>query len=179
MELEIGAWKIRSWSLGDVKALVKYANNRGVWKNLRHTFPHPYTEKDARAWIKKALRDEPETYFAIASSKEAIGAIGLKLHEEGSRRSAEIGYWLGQPFWGKGIATRAVRTLTAWAFQNFDLERIFAYVFEWNHPSARVLLKAGFVREGRLRSRPTKYGKPVDHFRFAILREDLNRRHPE
>jgi RimJ/RimL family protein N-acetyltransferase len=171
MQFDIDEWQIRSWQPGDEAALIRHANNRKIWLNLRDAFPHPYTEDDARAWVQLAMEQNPQVNFAIASYEEAIGGIGLRLQEDVFRRSAEIGYWLGEPYWGKGIATRAVRALTEYAFANFDLARIYGEVFEWNPASARVLEKAGYTCEGRLRKSVTKDGKTIDRLVYAIIRE--------
>lgn len=171
MEIAIGQWKIRSWEFGDVKAIVKYANNRKVWINLRDSFPHPYTMNDAMDWVISAKTLNPETHFAIASCEEAIGGIGIVLQTDVYRRSAEIGYWLGEPFRGKGIATMAVRAITEYTFANFDIVRIYAHVFEWNRASARVLEKADYTYEGRLRKSVFKDGKTIDQLIYAIIRE--------
>jgi RimJ/RimL family protein N-acetyltransferase len=171
MIIDLGEWQIRSWRPGDAVALARYADNRKVWINLRDSFPHPYTRKDARDWIRQAKEQNPETQFAIASTEEAIGGIGLLLQYDIYRRAAEVGYWLGEPFWGRGIATKALRALTEYAFAQFDLARLFATVFEWNPASARVLEKAGYQCEGRLRRAVTKDGKTIDEFLYSIIRE--------
>lgn len=170
MELLFGEWKIRSYSARDKDALIKYANNRNVWINLRDSFPYPYTEKDAKAWIHFALNQKPESNFVIANGAEAIGGIGLVPQADVHRLSAELGYWLGEPFWGKGIASQAVGIFTEYAFANFDLVRIYAFVFEWNRASARVLEKAGYRLEGRLEKSVIKDGQIIDQFLYAILR---------
>lgn len=141
--------------------------------NLRDSFPFPYTEMDARAWLGAAILQVPETAFAIATEDEAIGGIGLQPQYDVYRTSAEIGYWLGEPFWGKGIATLAVRGLTAHAFKTFDLVRIYASVFAWNPASARVLEKAGYRLEGRMRGAVIKDGKITDQLLYGITRDDL------
>lgn len=172
MALSIGnGWQIRSWQPQDVAALAIYANNRKVWINLRDHFPHPYTLQDAVAWTQRARERVPETDFAIASPEEAIGGIGLTLQSDVHRRTAEIGYWLGEPYWGRGIATGAVRALSQYAFAHFDLVRLQACVFQWNHDSMRVLEKAGFTLEARLRRSVTKDGKTIDMVIYALLRE--------
>jgi len=171
MRLDIGEWQIRSWQPGDEAALVRHANNRKIWLNLRDAFPHPYTEDDARAWVRFAMAQNPEVNFAIASYEEVIGGIGLHPQSDVHRRSAGIGYWLGEPYWGKGIATRAVQALTEYAFANFDLARIFGEVFEWNPASARVLEKAGYTYEGCLRKSVTKDGKTIDQLVYAVIKE--------
>ena len=155
---------------GDETAIVKYANNRNVWLNLRDSFPYPYAEENARAWLRKVRKCEPERDFAIVCNHEAIGGIGLHPQRDVYRRSAEIGYWIGEPFWSKGIATRAVRAFTDYALANFDLIRIYASVFEGNVASARVLEKAGYTFEGRFRKAVTKDRKTLDQLIFAFVR---------
>jgi RimJ/RimL family protein N-acetyltransferase len=170
VDLDIGGgWRVRSWRPGDEAALVKYANNRNIWINLRDAFPHPYTRSNARAWVQRSARQRPATQFAIASEQEAAGAIGFLLQEDVYRRSAEVGYWLGEPFWGRGITTRALRALTDYAFAQFDLVRLYATVFEWNPASVRVLEKSGFTFEGRLRKSVVKDGKTIDQFLYAMV----------
>ncbi len=171
MHIEIDAWQVRSWRQGDQDAIVRYANNRNVWRNLRDYFPHPYTMRDANAWIDWVKREDPEVNFAIASPNEAIGAVGLRILEDVYRRSAEIGYWLGEPFWDRGITTLALRALSDWAFERFDIVRLQAAVFEWNAASARVLEKAGYEFEARMRQSVTKDGQTIDQLLYARLRE--------
>ena len=113
----------------------------------------------------------PETNFAIASATEAIGGIGLELGRDVHRRSANVGYWLGEPYWGRGIATGALRAFTEFAFAEFDLVRIDANVYEWNPASARVLEKSGYECEGRLRRSITKDGQTIDQWLYAIVRD--------
>ncbi len=170
MELKAGEWTLRSWTMADVPSLVKYANNRNVSRNLRDIFPYPYTEADALAWISGNQGREPTTAFAIASSKEAIGGIGVHPQADVYRRSAEIGYWLGEPFWGRGIATKAVAALVQYAFATFDIVRLDAGVFESNPASMRVLEKNGFLLEGRLRMHVTKDGRTMDLFVYGLVR---------
>jgi len=170
MELDLGRFGIRSWRSGDEASLVRYANNRKIWRNLRDEFPHPYTLADARQWIERASVVGPETSFAIVLAGAAAGSIGLRLRDDIYRRSAEIGYWLGEEFWGRGIATEAVRALTGYAFASFDLCRIYAGVFEWNPASMRVLEKAGYELEGRLRQSVTKDGQTIDELLYAVIR---------
>ncbi len=162
---------MRPWQSGDEAALVKYANNRNVWINLRASFPHPYTASDAAEWVQSRKDQNPVLDFAIANEDEAIGGIGLTLGEGEYRRSAEIGYWLGEPFWGKGIATEAVRALVKHAFTNFDLARLYAYVMEWNPASMRVLEKCGLQLEGRLRKSVVKDGQTIDQLLYAIVKD--------
>jgi len=170
MQLDIGdGFRIRSFAHDDAGALTRYADNRNVWLGLRDRFPHPYTVADATTWIDAMLRQQPETHFAIASAGELIGGIGLELQEDVHRLAAEIGYWLGEPFWGRGIATRAVHALTGWAFGQFPLVRICARVFSSNPASARVLEKCGYELEGRFRQAVIKDGQLLDEFVYARL----------
>jgi [ribosomal protein S5]-alanine N-acetyltransferase len=169
MELAFGEYKLRNWTESDQSSLVKYADNSKIWINVDDIFPHPYTSRDARFWIRETSRSK--TDFAIATDEEAIGGIGIRLQPNIYRRSAELGYWLGEPFWGRGIVTKAVKTMVEYAFNNFDLVRIYALVFEWNPASMRVLEKNGFKREARLEKHVTKDRKTIDAILYAIIRK--------
>jgi len=171
MELELKTCVIRPWRPGDEESLVEHANNYNIWRNLRDRFPHPYTMEDARKWIRLAGEESPQTNFAIVVDGKAIGGIGLVMNGDIHRCSAEIGYWLGEAFWGRGIATEAVRALTQWAFDNFDLSRIYAGVLEWNPASMRVLEKAGYQLEGRLRKAVVKQNRVMDELIYSIVQE--------
>jgi RimJ/RimL family protein N-acetyltransferase len=170
MELNLGHFRIRDWRRGDEQSLVRQANNRKIWLNVRDRFPHPYTLKDAEEWIKKATADPSGNDFAIAVDDAAVGGISIFLQTDIFRRSAEIGYWLGEEFWGQGIVTAAVRAMTEYAFSHFDICRIYAGVFEWNPASMRVLEKAGYEFEGRTKKSVTKDGQTMDEFIYAIVR---------
>lgn len=171
MELDLGVCSIRSWRREDRKSIVRHANDRDVWINLRDRFPHPYTLADADDWLRHVAHADPETDFAIAVGHEAVGAIGILLQDDVGRRSAEVGYWLGKTYWGQGLATAALRAMTEWSFARFDLCRLYAGVFEWNLASARVLENAGYLLEGRLRQSVTKDGQTVDQLLYAIVRK--------
>jgi len=170
VELPLGEWSIRSYRADDVAALARAADNPRVAAGLRDLFPQPYSEDDGREWISSVLAARPETHFAIAAADEVIGTIGLTLQSDVHRRSAELGYWLGEPWWGRGIATLAVRAVTPWAFERFDLLRIFATVFSNNPASARVLEKAGYELEGTLRRAVVKDGRILDQRMYASVR---------
>lgn len=169
MRLKLDRCEVRSYVIEDVRSLALHANNRKVWLNLRDRFPHPYTEADGRAFIEAALSREPQTSFAIAVDGAAVGGIGFSLHEDVERVSAEIGYWLGEPFWGRGITTEALRAVTAYAIERHSLTRVHAVPFEWNAPSFRVLEKAGYVLEGRMRRSAVKDGRIVDQLLYAYV----------
>ncbi len=138
--------------------------------NLRDAFPHPYTQSDADRWLTVANKYDPPRNFAVVVGGSAAGGVGLVLREDVYRRSAEIGYWLGEPFWGRGIMTAAVRATVAYAFENFDICRLYAGVFGGNVASTRVLEKAGFTFEARLRQTITKGGRTRDELVYAMLR---------
>jgi RimJ/RimL family protein N-acetyltransferase len=173
MEIKFGNYKIRSYEKTDLTALIKYANNFNVYKWLKDSFPYPYTEDDAIAWLSKCIEQDPETNFAIADDKELIGAIGLKFFDDVFIHNAEIGYWIGEPFWGKKIITNAVKEMTKFGFNHFNVNRIFANVFEGNPASARVLEKCGYSLEGILKKAVFKEGKFLNQFIYAILKEEF------
>src|SRR5258708_993642 len=153
---------VRSWRASDAEALLRHANNRNIWLNLRDAFPHPYTKHDARAYIRSVRERTPETTFAIAVEDEAVGSVGVLLRTDVERLWAEIGYGLAEPFWGRGIATEALVALTQYAIGAHGLTRIYALPFAWNLASCRVLEKAGYVLEARLRRSAIKDGEITD-----------------
>lgn len=169
MNLQLGTCRVRSWEPRDVPSLVANADNRKIWLNVRDRFPHPYTRRDAQLFIKSARQMQPETSFAIAVGDEAVGGVGFVLQQDVERVSAEIGYWLGEPFWGRGIATEALRAVTAHAIEHHGLTRVFALPFAHNASSVRVLEKAGYVLEGRLRRSCIKNGEIVDQLQYAFV----------
>lgn len=160
---------IRPWKRDDSAALVKYANNRNVWLHLRDAFPHPYTEASAAAFLEMVFGQNPTTFHAIATEEEAIGGIGISINQDVHRLTAEMGYWLAEPFWGKGLMTEAVRRFTESVFESFPLVRIYAEPYATNPSSCRVLEKAGFTLEGRLRSSVIKDGQILDQLLYARI----------
>lgn len=173
MHLPAGPCFIRDWHESDLVSLVEHANNRKVWLQLRNRLPHPYTDADGRAWIAFATSEDPSTNFAIVYENEAVGGIGLVLQNDIGVGTAEIGYWLGEPFWGKGIVTAAVKAFAGWAFEEFELRRLYAGVMIDNHASRRVLEKTGFVLEGVHRQHVIKDGVVKDQAYYALLRSDF------
>lgn len=171
MQIKFGEWQLRSFQPEDAPALAKYGNNRAIWRNLWDRHPYPYGIEDAEEWIQFAIGQEPETIFAIASREEAIGCIGMLPQDDVARISAEVGYWLGEPFWNLGVATGALRALTEYAFSELGLIRLYATVMEWNPASARVLEKAGYQYEGLLRKSVIKDGEILDQWLYAIVRD--------
>jgi RimJ/RimL family protein N-acetyltransferase len=170
IELKLTTCTVREWRPSDVDSLVAQANNIKVWRNLHDAFPHPYTRADAESWIEKTSAQHADTVFAITVDGKAVGGIGFHRGVDVHRLTATIGYWLGEAYWGRGIASEALRAVTEHAFANFDFERLEAYVFEWNVPSTRVLEKAGYTREARLRKKVTKEGRTADCFLYARVR---------
>ena len=164
---------LRPWQPGDEPALVRHGGDRDVWRNLTDRFPHPYTHEEAVRWIAVARDEVPDGgALAIELDGEAVGGVGFERKEDLARLSAEVGYWLGRSVWGRGLATEAVRLLSAHAFATRDLERLQATVLVWNPASARVLEKCGYAREARLRRAAAKDGEVVDTWLYARLRGD-------
>jgi RimJ/RimL family protein N-acetyltransferase len=171
MDIVLPRCRLRAFREGDQPSIARYANNRQIWINLRDRFPHPYTLADADSWIREVADQDPPTQCAIEVGGEVAGGVGLTLQADIYRRSAEIGYWLGEPFWGRGIMSEVVPAFTAYGFAAFDVCRVYAGVFEWNRASAHILEKAGYVLEGRLRKSVTKDGQTMDQFLYARVRE--------
>lgn len=170
MEIDLGICKVRPWKFSDKEALARYANNRNIWINLRDAFPNPYTLDDAEVWLNMVVNKKPVTQFAIEVDEKSVGAIGFIIKEDVQRIQAEIGYWLAEEYWGKGIAARALKAVTEYAFKNFDLKRIYADVFEWNKGSMRVLEKAGYELEVRQKKSVIKNGEIIDQFVYVKYR---------
>ena len=160
---------IRSWRDSDRESLLRFANNRKVWRNLRDRFPHPYTEADADAWF-AFCRDHPEhAGWAIEVEQQAVGGISVRPGQDVYVKTGGIGYWLGEPWWGRGIMTRAVRAVSDHAFNRLGLERIEAPVFEWNPASMRVLEKCGYQPESTRRRSIFKDGQLIDCVLYVRL----------
>jgi len=172
-----GSRAIREWRRDDAAALAQLANDRQVWLGLRDLFPHPYSLDDAHGFITLATGMTPPTFFAIAADGVLAGGIGYTRRTDVERIGAEVGYWLGRAFWNRGIATAALRLLTAQAFAaDPELRRLWAVPFVTNIASARVLEKAGYTREGTLRQSAIKDGRVLDQWMYAIVRDDVDPR---
>jgi RimJ/RimL family protein N-acetyltransferase len=169
MHIKIGDFMIRNWRMADAPAIARYANNKKIWINLRDAFPHPYSLKDAERFLNNVFESDPITVFSIATGNEAIGCIGLTLGTDVHRFTAEMGYWLAEPFWGRGIMTRAVKAMTAYAISDMKLHRIFAEPYTTNPASVKVLEKAGFIQEGILHANVLKNGKVLDQYLYAFV----------
>ena len=168
-----GTTAIREWRPADAADLARLADDREIWLGLRDLFPHPYGIGDAVAFIALAGSMDAQTYFAIDVDGVLAGGIGYTSRTDVERIGAEVGYWLGRAFWGRGIATAALRLVTARAFAaDPGLRRLWAVPFVTNIASARVLEKAGYTREGTLRQSAIKDGRVLDQWMYAILREE-------
>lgn len=163
---------IRPFREDDLSSLVAHANNGNVWRNMRDLFPHPYTAADGRAWLQRVGAQNPVTDFAIEFDGQAVGGVGIAPRKDIERVSAEIGYWVGESYWGRGLAGQAVQAITTYAFSNLGLNRVFAVVFARNQQSVRVLEKAGFRREGVLIGAAIKNGIIEDQLLYAITRQE-------
>jgi [ribosomal protein S5]-alanine N-acetyltransferase len=170
MELDLNICRVRSWRRSDLASLVRHADSRRIWLNLRDMFPSPYTEEAGRLWLAHATSASPETNFAIEVGGAAVGGIGFIPGRDVERISAEVGYWLGEEYWGRGIATAAVAATSDFAFANFDLHRLFALPFAENIASRRVLEKAGYRLEAILRTSAVKDGRIQDQALYARTR---------
>jgi ribosomal-protein-alanine N-acetyltransferase len=167
MHLVLQRCTIRPWRMGDANSLRKHANNRKVWLRLRDVFPHPYTRQDARKFLQRMVYAKTATDFCIEVDRAACGAIAISCREDVHRYTAELGYWLGEDFWGRGIMTEAVTTFSEFCFENFALHRIYAEPFANNPASARVLEKADFIFEGRLKNHVVKDGELLNSLLYA------------
>ncbi|HZL90071.1 MAG TPA: GNAT family N-acetyltransferase [Pirellulaceae bacterium] len=173
MRLELPSCCVRDLIAADAASLARYANNRQIWLNLRDRFPHPYTLRDAVSFIEHVRSQSPPTVWAIDVAGEAVGTIGIMPRDDVERISAEIGYWLGEPFWGRGIMTEVLMAVTQWSLKEFQLTRIYALPFANNSASCRVLEKAGYVCEGRLHKSAIKGGQVIDQFMYAYIQDTI------
>ena len=165
---------LRPWREGDENSIARYADNAKIAANLRDVFPSPYTREDAAAYVESCIQNEGRGQLcrAIVVDGAAVGSISLTLGSDVYRRSAELGYWLGKPFWGRGIMTAAVTAMCREGFGTWDIVRIHAEPFARNAASRRVLEKAGFTLEGTLRQSVYKNGEMLDSCIYALLREE-------
>lgn len=164
---------IRKWRLSDAGDLASAVSNKKVLDNLRDGLPFPYTEQDGAEYISAMLAaDENETFaFAISVDGKAVGSISVFRQANIHRRTAELGYYIAEEYWGKGIMTNAVKQICRYVFENSDIIRIFAEPFAHNTASCRVLEKAGFTCEGTLRCNAVKNGKVIDMKMYSLLKE--------
>lgn len=176
MRIDLEGLALRAVSPDDADALVRLANDRSVWRNMRDLFPHPYTAQHAQEFIaRQSAPPSPSSgrVFIIEVDGALAGACGVHPLTDVYARGAEIGYWLGAPFRGRGVATKSVGALTRFGFEELKLARLQAGVFEWNQASARVLEKNGYEREAVLKKSVFKDGQLIDSFLYAKVNPAL------
>lgn len=160
-------FKLREWQQSDLVSLVKYANNANIAKNMTNGFPHPYTLENGQNFLNMAIANH-KSIKCIDINGEACGGIGLHLQNDIQCKNAELGYWLAEPFWGKGIVTDAIKQMVNYGFENFDINRIYARPFGTNLASQKVLEKCGFTLEATLQQTLYKNGEYIDELIYAI-----------
>jgi len=165
---------LREWRRSDADDVAQYADNEKIARNLRDVFPHPYTPADARGFVDSCVEGDEDRQLcrAIEIDGHAAGSIGLFRGSDVYQKTAELGYWLAEEFWGRGIMTQAVRLICREGFSRWDIQRIYAEPFAHNAGSRRVLEKAGFSLEGVMRRGVYKRGQVCDHCMYALLREE-------
>ncbi len=164
-------FELRKWQLEDVADVAHYANNERIAANLRNIFPYPYVLADAEVYVGSCVEDDEERQIcrAIVVDGHAVGSIGIFCGSDVYEKSAELGYWLAEEYWGQGIMTEAVKSICREAFEKFDIVRIYAEPFAYNTGSRRVLEKAEFALEGIMRRGVCKNGKIYDYCMYALL----------
>ena len=167
--------KLRKWQLSDATSLAENANNINIWNKVRDYFPYPYLEQDGKQYIEIVLsKPQPATDMAIVIDEKAVGGIGIILKNDVERIGAEIGYWLGESYWNRGIMTEAVKQMVTYAFASFPLQKIYAPIFDFNIASQKVLQKAGFECEAILKQAAIKNDKVVDlHYYSRFITDDM------
>jgi [ribosomal protein S5]-alanine N-acetyltransferase len=164
---------LRALRYSDKESMAILANNKRIWNNLRNEFPYPYTEDDALRFIDAIKVKEPQVDFAIEYERRFTGVISLMPQKDILSHSAEIGYWIGEPFWGKGIASAAVTLIVQYGFKTLGLQRIYASVFEGNVASQKVLEKCGFELEGTFRKGALKNNRLINDLRYGITKDQV------
>ena len=165
-------FKLRPWKISDLDNLVKYANNWNIAKNMTDQFPFPYSEKDGKAFIEMATKDDPIHIFAIDIDGQAVGGIGIHPQNDIHRKNAELGYWLAEPFWGQGVISNAIKLIVDFAFETYAINRVFARPYGTNIASQKVLEKNNFVLEGKFDQVLIKDNLLLDELVYAIRREN-------
>lgn len=159
---------LRPWATTDLDSLVAFANNAAIAKYMNDSLPHPYNEANGKAFIEFAIKDNPIHIFAIDLDGKAIGGIGIHPKYDVEQKNAELGYWLAEPYWGKGIITKAIKEMVVFGFKTYDINRIFARPFGTNIGSQKVLEKAGFILEARFEKTFFKNGLFEDELIYAV-----------
>lgn len=166
-------FQLRPFVTADVPSLVKYGNNKKIFDNLTDAFPYPYTEEKAQQFIAMANSHHPPHILAIEINGEICGALGLHAQTDVHRMNMELGYWLAEPYWGKGIMSKAIPRMVAYGFANWDISRIFARPYGRNIASQKALEKAGFILEAKLEKTLFKNGNAEDEFIYAVRKSGV------
>ena len=164
--------RLRVFSKEDTNDLVRLCDNLNIWRNVRDALPHPYKLSDAHSFIQLATSKTPQEIFAITKKNMLVGCIGIHPKEDVYRFSAEIGYWIGEPYWGQGLATAALKLIINYGFETLGMTKLYAGCFEFNKASQKVLVKAGFRREAILKKAVFKNEAFYDEIRYAIFKDD-------
>lgn len=162
---------VRPWRLADAAAIAVHANNRSIWKHLRDAFPHPYSVTDAERYITSVASAVVPSSFVVEVEGDPAGSVGFRFRDDVERIGGEIGYWLGAKYWGRGIMTEVVQAMTPWALDQYHWVRVFALPFAGNVGSHRVLERAGYVLEGRMRRNAYKDGEVVDQLLYGYVED--------
>lgn len=160
--------ELRPWQIDDLDSLIENGNNFEVARFMTDVFPHPYTEEAARRFIDLATTEKPKRLKAIAVDGMAVGGIGIHPKTDVLKKNAELGYWLGQAYWGKGIASQVVPQMVKFAFETYDITRLYACVYGNNKASQRVLEKCGFKLEAHFDKTIFKNGEFLDELIYAV-----------
>ncbi|WP_299766410.1 GNAT family protein [uncultured Dokdonia sp.] len=166
---------LRPLELSDASQLATLANNKNIWNNLRDYIPFPYNENDAKSFITQTKQEDPKQNFGIEYKGNLCGVIGVITQNDVYRKTAEIGYWIGEPYWGKGIATKAIALITHYGFEQLELIRIHAGVFEYNISSMKALEKNGYMKDGIFKKAIIKNEKIYDEHRYYIIRDEYTK----
>ena len=161
---------LRPWNINDLDCLVKFANNPNIAKFMTDGFPYPYSVENGKTFIEFAIKDDPIHIFAIDIDDRAVGGIGIHPQADIHRKNMELGYWLAEPFWGKGVMTKAIIQIVDFGFKTYDIDRIFARPFGTNIASQKVLEKAGFILEAKFERALFKNGEYLDELVYAVRR---------
>ncbi len=159
---------LRPWLATDLSRLTTLINNQNIVRYMSNQIPHPYTEEDGSLFLSKVVGQNPVQVFAITFRDEVVGSIGIFPQTDIYEKNAEIGYWLGEDYWGQGIMTEAILQIVEYGFKTFDLTRIFARPFSSNKASQRVLQKAGFMHEATIVNGVYKNGEYLDSVIYSI-----------
>lgn len=173
MEILFEGIVLRPWSIKDAGRLASIADNKNISDNLRDGFPFPYSVSDAINWLEIILpENNPPRFFAIIADKSIVGSIGLVTKPDIYRKNIEIGYFLDQEFWGRGIATKAIKAATSYAFKDFDIVRVYAEPYSDNAGSRKALENAGYIHEATFRKNVIKNGIIKDSCIYSVLKEE-------